>query len=71
MATAQADVGFIAADLHLIATRHDIAVAVFAHDHRGFLAAKTDGFDLAHFIRKREERGRSREQLPMKSTRSP
>ena len=57
VATAEADVGFIAADLDLVAFGQDLAVVILAHDHGRLLAAPADGTHFAHFIGQSQKGG--------------
>ena len=63
MSSAKADVGIVAADLHLRAFGQHPAIAALAHDHCGFLPAVADGANLAHLISQGQQSRRSGEQL--------
>ncbi|MPL84460.1 hypothetical protein SDC9_30425 [bioreactor metagenome] len=63
MPAAQADIGLVAADLHLCALAQRAPVGPHAHHHRRLLAAMADRAYLAHLVGKGEEGGRAGEEF--------
>ena len=55
MTAAEADIGLVAADLHLRPFADRFAFGILPHHHRRFLAAVADRAHLAHFIGKGEQ----------------